>query len=110
MSPQCPSVRGLRFVHYAVSINWASFVVFCHSRNQHFAGHCAIAVFSEATTLNTLERTAVNMDDGQKIANVDNATTGAGSSQLQVFPLERAECGERGGEFFFSLLFGNNCN
>ena len=47
------------------------------------------------------------MDDGQKTANVDNATTGAGSSQLQVFPLERAECGERGGEFFFSLLFGN---
>lgn len=47
------------------------------------------------------------MDDGQKTANEDYATTGAGSSQLQVFPLERAECGERGGEFFFSLLFGN---
>ena len=43
------------------------------------------------------------MDDVQnrKTANVNYATTGAGSSQLQVFPLERAECGERGGEHFF---------
>ena len=50
------------------------------------------------------------MDDGQKTANLGYATTGAGSSQLQVFPLERAECGERGGEFFFSLLVGNRLN
>ena len=54
--------------------------------------------------MNTLERTAVDMDDSQKTANVDNATTGAGSSQLQVFPLERAECGERGGEHFFLFV------
>ena len=50
------------------------------------------------------------MDDGQKTANLGYATTGAGSSQLQVFSLERTECGERGGEFFFSLLVGNRLN